>query len=1765
MIKKNDRGKKQTNTRKKSATSPQLTGGHGFTFETSAGTVYITALLCETTAAGLIGRIVKRVSFQQSSTGYPLDDLIVEASGANGHSMTLSLQVKHSLVISSAKTNIDFREIIRCAYHTIIGNNFKPGLDRVGAIVGHISDASFNDFTTLCDWAKNDSSINDFEKKINTKGFAGNKAGLFNVVKEILSDTVSEGKLIEAAFQLLRHFILIRFDLLHEGATTEAEAVNNLANILPDKDRNRADDLWQRLLHLVNVSKSSAASFDRKALVAHISKTVCLKGAPSLNAALNSIEQETHLAIGQICNSICSLNVPRNKYLQQIEKALQNPGLVLISGLPGSGKSAVLRAVVEKFMNKKNVLFLKSDRLQGNSWSGYASANNIPDNDPEALLIEMQAAGSRVLFIDGLDRIAPAQRNIIKDILDTIKTSKHLAEWSVVATLRDTGIEPVRNWFPFEQFKNNIKIITVTDFDDDEARQLCKTMPVFARLLATETVQPIVRRPFFANILAKEFERDVVANSEIDLSRLWWKNGGYAAESQRILVRQKALMELAKGGAKQLGRDIPIKNVDAVAVDELKTDGIIRSVREGQTVQFVHDIYFEWAFLQYLISEGEQWPDAIRNIGEPPALGRVVELLSQEELMQRYNWVNYLEALEADKRLRTQWLRAWITGPFSLEVFKQYEKIFSQAILSNNSKRLAKLVVWYQAEKTQPNMDIVSSANFAKLSETKRLLYADMLAYPSDFAAWKRFCIWLLDHKNQLPKKILFDVVSVFSVWQYAAMHVENPLSQRIFNTCFSWLTDIEHLDHQSDLMHDYEAWKTLKHDNKLKQLETQLRYLILQSAFIQKKEVSQYLQDFQKMGRVKRDIIEQIFTSADILAQTCPTDLVNFSLKVLKDELPIQAIKKYRHAQKAGKTNYLSDDLFLMQGRYLAISREFSFPPSPIREPFFSLMKRAPDEGRRLIRELSNHSIKAWWQLKRLSHEYRLKPLPLILNFPWGKQVFWGDVQCYIAARGYGSTSALSSGLMALEEWAFRQIEEGCPVDNILKKVLEEQHSVAILAVAVAISLHKNHCSPITLAIATNQRIWHMDIKRFNQDSEGLANLLGFMPKEQEHGAAVRVSNARQVRQMDIRCLAMLMVMRRDDLGKQAAEHIQSFPENLPFEYAEQRNDTQSHNALKRWAQLWSETGNVENYVANMNPDTKKLEIRCLPKKNAAEVSQMDQNQTEMIKPLELLNWTNSYFKNRKISSMLSLEEAIQKAKGLYSSDLFQKAIQETDIRNLRQAAVVGVAAVVSYENATQYLNWATDICLSAINMPEKFDTFSIRETVQIDNPVLFATKGLGALFNSISAENVVPLQVCLTKLVAHRYETIAVAALEGLFRAWEKYPDVAFAALRLTSELALTSIQNGVMPNHTQRQEFINKVINIELQRISEGKPVVNSRPHWPDPWVKIDKTDNAAIPSPAESRNVWQLNSKGVDVSFLQNVVAFIPIDAALSDKNYASYFLDWCEGLARWTIERVQTSLSSNKYNQQQYNLSPYDWNSNLYEFFAEVCLRLSADEGRQRFLAPVIAADDETFTSMCEGFTSRLVSVIVDSKKVPDVALKLLATITKRILQSKKWQSADLCVTDMIAFRSIVQDLFFSLKFRAELAARFANGDWSEVAIIIPLFEPILKAYGTTELVATAWITLLENSFMHYPVKHFVENIQYLFENNERNNSWRQTLLPAKISGLIQRFSERASADMHKELLKALDKLVDMGDRRAAAVQQSEVFRTIRTEDAKNNW
>jgi hypothetical protein len=489
-------------------------------------------------------------------------------------------------------------------------------------------------------------------------------------------------------------------------------------------------------------------------------------------------------------------------------------------------------------------------------------------------------------------------------------------------------------------------------------------------------------------------------------------------------------------------------------------------------------------------------------------------------------------------------------------------------------------------------------------------------------------------------------------------------------------------------------------------------------------------------------------------------------------------------------------------------------------------------------------------------------------------------------------------------------------------------------------------------------------------------------------------------------------------------------------------------------------------------------------------------------------------------------------------------------------------VAAILLLEISEENLEWAAEVCVRAAQTPEVLQSFFTRAEKLMHHPVLYATKGLGALFAVAGDdEDINPLQSLLTELCANPYEEIAVAAFGALFSAWPRYPEVAWGAMQLAAAIALYELQYVLEGNAGERRyRQIGRTVNEELQRLQERVPVVGPLPSSPEPWVPItgDGPVQARRRYGRTVNSKWRVNPVQVDPSFLEKVMQVIPLEATLTDLGHAPLFLDWCEGLAKWTVKRIAPAWAKNRRDiDDNYAFNNFEWCHHLYQFLARVSLKLSVEEGTRRFLEPAMSVNDETFANLIVSFTGHLIGQVMDSSEIPKSALPLLAVVTQRILACRDWPHAGHADQDFVA---IVRHLFFADIGYAGGAVRFANRNWTEVGVVIPVFEPILRAHGSVTFVAHAWMNVCESSFEHYPVQHFVDNLEYLLIGEGTPPGWRNTQLPGRLSGLIQRFAERQQPMplvMAQKLLRALDRLVDMGDRRAAAVQLSEVFRSVR--------
>ena len=107
---------------------------------------------------------------------------------------------------------------------------------------------------------------------------------------------------------------------------------------------------------------------------------------------------------------------------------------------------------------------------------------------------------------------------------------------------------------------------------------------------------------------------------------------------------------------------------------------------------------------------------------------------------------------------------------------------------------------------------------------------------------------------------------------------------------------------------------------------------------------------------------------------------------------------------------------------------------------------------------------------------------------------------------------------------------------------------------------------------------------------------------------------------------------------------------------------------------------------------------------------------------------------------------------------------------------------------------------------------------------------------------------------------------------------------------------------------------------------------------------------------------------------------------------------------------------------------------------------------------------------------------------------------------------------------------------------------------------MIRQIGWVPFVAQQYIALCERAAINYPADAFADHILAQIAEGRLPTDWKGTSIPAGIAGLVQAHANRQHplpVELARKLLQVLDALVDLGDRRSAALQLSEAFRGVR--------
>ena len=1020
-------------------------------------------------------------------------------------------------------------------------------------------------------------------------------------------------------------------------------------------------------------------------------------------------------------------------------------------------------------------------------------------------------------------------------------------------------------------------------------------------------------------------------------------------------------------------------------------------------------------------------------------------------------------------------------------------------------------------------------------------------------------------------------------------------MSQRIVAQCATWLHGIEdgHVDRR--FWYSGQANDAAPRPRAPTRLETELRALVLRAARAYPTVVETYLTKVETIERWSDSSFRELMTYASVLAETHPAQLARVARRWFMEELPDDTSARWRReAREQGlrrkeveaippEKRTRLDELALSSPSIppsfthhdwdqLSIGGDHQgfFPASPLREPFHSLLMRDPATALALIRDVTNHATTAWRQLHKHLHN-GATPLPLLLVFPWGQQEFWGSDRHYFWFRGHGGPQVVECALMTLERWAIAQLDAGHPLDEVLQQLLEGHMSIGILGIAVHLALRAKQVSPTSLALLRSLRLWRLDLQRKVQEQElQSAGLIGFERENADAVSRQAVADSNQMtsRRLELRNLVPLFVLGGDSALRDACRAaLDDFPNRLEFAYQEEAHDPKYVAKLRSTAELWSELGHVENYSAELIPGREDMVQISMssPRHEAPEVQAALQSHAQAAREMELWLWVDKCFTSHRWAPGFSVDEAVERARELAEAAAAGRPMSLVPGSGLTEGAIAGTAAgVICFADASRHEAWADATIESFRVAQDEMSDDMFAGSVIPWHPKIFVAHALAARIKS--AREHPGDREALYRLIAHPLDAVSFVALAGVAGCWERDARFAWCGLNLGLRLAqLVSRRDMYRLDAETRRQVESDHRAATLAAALDEYRAQGPLPAWERPrpsWARAaaDTENPQALDEGQEDG--WQSTDDLWGSQYAAKVLQKVPVAEVMASAGRAQY-VNALEAFVGWTLDTINPVWRTElRRGRERGDGNLYEWEDQLGRMLASVAPHLSADEISQRLLRPILAQPDEIAMRLLAPFTVSLVcGQVLDAPEIRDDTLQLLQAVLERTLENGDLRRSPYNDRRMAGFDlpELVKSLLFVVVEHASGATRFANGLWHDLGQVMPLVDGMVRAAGWHPYVARQFVTLCERSGAAYPADTFADQVLAQIVDGRLPAGWKGSSVPSAIAALVQNHADRLHplpAPLARKLLQVLDALVDLGDRRSAALQQSESFRGV---------
>ena len=376
-------------------------------------------------------------------------------------------------------------------------DKFERGRDALVLVTLHGTKKLLTGFGGLLDCARNSTDESDFTSRLKTAGLVSNDTrDCAKAIRTILSGPGSTEPNDKDFWKFLNSVYLLSVDLTTSTAQNEGHIKDILALASTEQDqRKAAESTWLHLVGLASAAGMGAQTLTRQNLPDHLLSSH--SAIDSVQAAIRVHRDHSQLILDNIRSDIGGAVALQRKELQARSlDALSNQRALLLTGAPGSGKSAVAKSIV----------LLGQDDFECMSFRAEEFAKNSIDDVLRGSITGIQlraflgAQRKALIHIESVERLLEQPiRDAFSELIGILEECENI---HLLLTCRDYAAETVVNAF-FRRGMVTPAILELPSLADSELDDVIREFPALEIPFSHPRIKDFLRNPFFLDIAAR--------------------------------------------------------------------------------------------------------------------------------------------------------------------------------------------------------------------------------------------------------------------------------------------------------------------------------------------------------------------------------------------------------------------------------------------------------------------------------------------------------------------------------------------------------------------------------------------------------------------------------------------------------------------------------------------------------------------------------------------------------------------------------------------------------------------------------------------------------------------------------------------------------------------------------------------------------------------------------------------------------------------------------------------------------------------------------------------------------------------------------------------------------------------------------------------------------------------------------------------------------------------------------------------------------------